>query len=345
MGSLSSNAILAKARSMYSKKLKQNDYDELLKRRNISDMVAYLKSDSPYSHVLSAIKDNTVHRGQLESLLNKEYYERTSRLVRYASKSELSFYKVGVISGEITLLLNKIRILNSEIYTDFDLDIPEYLVAQASFNIYGLINAKTYEDIMKLVENTPYYEVLASLKPKDDEPMDYNLLEIELKRVYFSTYVRVVKKLYRGKKQKDLLNVLYTIIELQNITKIYRLKKYFNATPEHIKSVLFLEYSRMPKSFMEELVMSRDTAEFLRKLAESPYRLFIDDHEFVYIEYHTDKIKYNLAKRYMRFSTDPALVYMTYSIILMMEIDNLKHIIEGIRYGESAASIEEMLIY
>lgn len=345
MGSLSSNAVSAKARSMYAKKLTQNDYDELLKRRNISDMVAYLKSDTEYANVLSDIKENTVHRGQLEALLNKEYYERTSRLIRYASKSEMEFYKIGVVSGEIELLLNKIRILNSEIYTGFDLDIPEYLASQASFNIYGLINASTYDDILELVKKTKYYDVLASLRPKDDEPMDYNILEIELKRVYFSTYVSVVKKLYRGKKQKDLLTVLYTMIELQNITKIYRLKKYFHATPQHIKSTLFMEYSRMPRSFLEELIATPDATTFLRKLAESSYRLFVDDQDFVYIEYYTEKIKYNLAKRYMRFSTDASLVYMTYSIILNIEVDNLKHIIEGIRYEEPASSIEKMLIY
>ena len=40
---------------------------------------------------------------------------------------------------------------------------------------------------------------------------------------------------FKGKKQKDLLTMIYTVIELQNITKIYRLKKYFNAPSEDIK--------------------------------------------------------------------------------------------------------------
>lgn len=345
MKSLSSNAISAKARSMYAGKLTQNDYDELLKRRSLADMVSYLKSETRYANVLVDLKENTVHRGQLEALLNKEYYERTSRLIRYASKSELEFYHVGVISGEIELLLDKIRILHSEIYTGFDLDIPEYLAKHASFNIYGLINADTYGEVMELVKDTKYYDVLASLQPKGDERIDYNILEIELRRVYYSTYVAVVKKLYRGKKQKDLLNVLYTMIELQNISKVYRLKKFFNASPQHIKSTLFLEYSRMPRSFMEELIATPDASAFLKKLAESPYHLYVDEQEFVYIEYYTDKIKYHLAKRNMRFATDAALVYITYSILLTIEIDNLKHIIEGIRYQEPASSIEKMLIY
>ncbi len=60
---------------------------------------------------------------------------------------------------------------------------------------------------------------------------------------------------------------------------------------------------------------------------------------------NTEKIKYNLAKRFLRFSTDSALVYMTYKIVYQVEIDNLKHIIEGLRYGETPSQIESMLIY
>ena len=345
MGSLSSNAILAKARSMYARKLTEDDYSELLKRRSVSDIVTYLRNETEYANVLEDLKENTVHRGQLEALLSKEFYARSSRLMRYASKSELDFYNLGVISGEIEILLNKIRTLNSEIYTGYDLAIPEYLAKKGSFNIYGLINANTYDDILELVKGTVYYKTLIELKPKKDEPMDYNILEVQLKRVYFKIYTDTIKRLYKGKKQKDLLNVLYTMIELQNITKIYRLKKFFNATPAHIEETLFMEYSRMPKSVMADLIAAPDADSLLKKLSESQYKFYVDEKEYVYIEYYAEKIKYNLAKRYMRFSTDAALVYMTYEIIFNIEIDNLKHIIEGIRYGEPASSIEKMLIY
>ena len=34
-----------------------------------------------------------------------------------------------------------------------------------------------------------------------------------------------------------------------------------------------------------------------------------------------------------------------YKIVYQVEIDNLKHIIEGLRYGEAPSQIEAMLIY
>ena len=61
--------------------------------------------------------------------------------------------------------------------------------------------------------------------------------------------------------------------------------------------------------------------------------------------YYADSIQYNIAKRYMRFSNSAPLVYMTYCILQRIEIDNLKHIIEGIRYNQPVSKIENTLIY
>lgn len=346
MSSFSSNAILAKARSMYSQRLTEQNYEELLKRRDVNDLANYLKSDTVYNEILSSFKEGTIHRGQLEALLNKEIFLRLDRLARYAPKNEAKFYKLGIIEIEIQLILQKIRIVTSKIYTGYDIEIPDYLGKNASFHIYNLLGVEDYEGILECLKGTKYYDALFKYRPsKEDEHFDTNLLELELKHIYYYEYIETVKKLYKGKKQKDLLTMLNTSIELQNITKIYRLKKYFHATPDQIREVLFMESSRIPKSKMEELIVAKDASEFLRVLADSPYKLYVDDSEFVYIEYYTEKIKYYLARRYMRFSTDSALVYMTYKIVYQIEIDNLKHIIEGIRYGEAPSQIAKMLIY
>ena len=61
---------------MYSHRLTEQNYEELLKRRSINDLVAYLKSETAYSDILSDIKEINIHRGQLENLLNKEIFLR-----------------------------------------------------------------------------------------------------------------------------------------------------------------------------------------------------------------------------------------------------------------------------
>ena len=72
---------------------------------------------------------------------------------------------------------------------------------------------------------------------------------------------------------------------------------------------------------------------------------YMDEKEYIYIEYYAEKIKYNLSKRIMRFSSSPPLVFMTYIILHQIEIMNLVNIVEGIRYGMNEEQIEKTCIF
>ena len=102
-------------------------------------MVAYLKSETVYSDILADLKDVNVHRGQLEALLNKELFLRLNRLMKFASKEELKFYKLGVVELEIQLILTKARLIVSDMYTGCEIEISEYLNKYASFDLYWFI--------------------------------------------------------------------------------------------------------------------------------------------------------------------------------------------------------------
>ena len=224
MSSFSSNAILAKARSMYSRRLTEQNYEELLKRRSINDMVAYLKSETVYSNILGELKETNIHRGQLENLLNKEIFLRLDRLMRYASKKELEFYRLAVTELEIQLILTKTRLIVSDMYTGYEIEIPEYLNKYASFNLYGLLSVNNYDGLIEVMKTTKYYKTLLKYKPEENQPLNSNMLELDFKHIYYQEYTDTVKRLFKGKKCKDLLTMINTSIELQNITKIYRLK-------------------------------------------------------------------------------------------------------------------------
>ena len=75
-----------------------------------------------------------------------------------------------------------------------------------------------------------------------------------LQSLYYENIVETIKKHFKGSVQKDLLNILYTSIELKNISKIYRYKQYFHESEDSIRSSLFLQYSRLPKDMMNRLI-------------------------------------------------------------------------------------------
>lgn len=340
---LSANALCAKAKAMYGKRIQNEGYMDLCRKQSVGEVVTYLKSQTKYSDVLSDINVRNVHRHQLEVSLQKEYFERCARLMKYVPRSSQQFYLQEVMKIEIDIILDKVSGLKEE-GNVFSLDLPSYLASKTSFNIYELMNIESFQELIEFFKGTKYETIICAFDFTKD--IDFNDLEKQLIELYYDSYIKMIKKLYKGKMQKQLLSILYTSIELNTITKIYRLKKYFNAPSDQIRKVVSLKYNRLPKTVIESMVEAKDAKQFMQILAQSKYSVYTDpDDEFVYIEYYVEKIKYNVAKRYMRFSNEAPLVYITYCILQKIELDNLKHIIEGIRYNRDASSIEEMLIY
>ena len=57
-----SNAILAKARAMYGRRLTARNYQELLNCRDLPDLISYLKTRTSYSEALQAANPATTHQ-------------------------------------------------------------------------------------------------------------------------------------------------------------------------------------------------------------------------------------------------------------------------------------------
>ncbi|WP_294579720.1 V-type ATPase subunit [uncultured Thomasclavelia sp.] len=340
---LSSNALCAKAKAMYGNRLKEEAYSELCRKQTLGDMVTYLKTQTNYSDALKELNVRNVHRHQLEAALNKEYFNRCARLMKYAPAKNLDFYRQEIVAIEVDLIVDKIISIKEQDQASFSLEIPDYLANKMSFNIYGLINVDNYKDLVTYLKRTRYYPILVDFD--FTTPIDINGLERKLKTLYYQVYVELIKKYFRGKEQRELLDLINTSIELANITKIYRYKKYFNETEEAIRNSLFLQSARISLKMYDQLIESRDAEAMIKLLSESKYNVYLGENDYPYIEYYIEEIKYNIAKWHMRFSGSAPLVYLTYSILQKIEIDNLKHIIEGIRYKRDASSIEETLIY
>ena len=341
----SANAITTKAKAMYGRRLKSEDYQALVKKKNISEIASYLKSETDYSSSLALVKENSIHRGELEELLKKEMFDRECRLIRYAGNAHRDFYRSGVIKGEIDVILSKIRLFNSSLYSEFASAIPYYLNPYTCFDLDELSKVADYTELCELLKKTPYAKVLNNYRPAENGFIDYVEIETALNKYFYDTIVSIIKSNFKGKTQKDCLTIFFTSIELLNISKIYRLKKYYHTKPEEIRKMLMLDYMRISKTMMNDLIEAADAESFMNMLSKSPYRIFRDSDDYVYIEYYAEQIKYHLSKRHMRFSSNAELVFMTYSILHNIEVNNLINIIEGVRYGVAPETIEKTCIY
>ena len=80
---VSSNAILAKSRAMYGRRLTERNYTELLNCHSVNEVANYLKNRTAYADIFEGTTTTDIHRGQLETMLKKRVFDQYASLCRY----------------------------------------------------------------------------------------------------------------------------------------------------------------------------------------------------------------------------------------------------------------------
>ena len=341
-----SNAIVSKARSIYGNSLKEVDYLELLKKRTVSEIANFLKTKPNYQEKLKNISESNAHRGHLEALLKENLFDQSIRLMKFVHLKDKKFYALNLIKLESELILTTIRSIMSEDEEDSFTSIPLYFDKHTKIEVTKLAQAKNYIQILDAIKKTNYHQLLLPYLIKTEiKSLEYLDIEHVLEEYYYKESLKVINKYYRGKIRKDLINIFSTRVEISNIIKIYRLKRFYKAPKEIISKSLIHIYARITKAKMEEIIALENENDILKHLQSSEYNKFTDDKEYVYIEYFGEKIEYNLAKKYIYFSNKAPLVFQAFIMLNDLEVNDIINIIEGIRYQIDESEIKKMLIY
>lgn len=345
MANYAGNAIIAKAKSLYGKRLRPEDYEELLNFNSVPEIVGYLKRNDKYTNTLEEIVDLSLHRGQLEDLIKKSYFDNLTRLVKFVSTTDHKFYELDMIKREITIILTSIRAIISGSIEESIRDLPMFFRQHASFDIEELSKSLTMKGLMSALQGTRYYDLIMPFYTDDPSEIRYPDIEHSLFVKYHEIVLKRINKYYSGNLRRQLLDIYQSKVEVENIIKIYRLKKFYNANEMDIMNTLITEKIRMSKEKLKELINLKDPDDILKVLSRSEYKVFQDEDDYIYIEYLAGRIKYNLAKRYMYFSAYPPIVYAVYIFLNEIEQSNIFNIIEGVRYDLQKEDIKKMLIY
>lgn len=342
------NATVAKARTFYGKRLKEEDYRELLKKTTISEIAEYLKRNTHFSDCLSNIDTNSVHRGYLEDILNRETFNEYVRLCNFQKLNEISFFNYRYINSEINVILRCIIYINAGTIEKFIDTISPYLAKHASFDMMKLGEVRTYNDLLDILQKTPYYDIIKDQKPDDNG--NYNCTEIDvLLKTYYVNWVKdAIKRDFSGSVQKDMLEITGTLYDLSNVYNAFRYKAFSGADYEEISHILFPVPSNIKKFRFYELMNTNTAEEYIDILKNTGYgRMMTVDNPDISrasINHDIEVLRNRFAKNYLRKSTNAAVSIYTILFLLTTEVKNIITIIEGIRYGVPAQSIEEMLV-
>ena len=143
---MSSMALIGKARSIYGKRMTHYDYEELMKKTSVSEVCEYLKINTHYTDTLAAYNEATIHRGQLEVLIERDTFETYIRLKSFndlISKKDIFSYLTKRL--EIREILYCIQLMNAKKHDEYITALPSYFIKHASFDLVRMAKSKTFE--------------------------------------------------------------------------------------------------------------------------------------------------------------------------------------------------------
>lgn len=344
LSTLSSNVILAKARAMFGRRLREEDYEAMIKCRTVGELAAYLKKNTRYAEPLATVNETTVHRGYLEVLLRRQLFHDYASLCRYELSVGEHFSDYIIEKGEIEQIIHCLRLLGAGRAHEYLFSLPVFYTRYMRFDLFALSKVNTYEELLAVLKGTPYASILAHFTPEPGRLPDFTAIENALYTHFYQSVYDIIDRHAPRSTRSELRELFGGLIDLQNISHILRLKRYYAAGPDYIRSVLLPFRYRLSQKQLEALLAAPTAQEALRTLRDSAYGKLLGEFSAETIDDAAGRMNFAHCLRKLRFSTHPSVVMLSYLALTEIELDNVTNIIEGIRYQLSPKEIGGMLV-
>ncbi len=323
-------SINAKLKGMYSKRLKNDDLQDLAKQNNLKSAVAILKNKSSSLNVLSEDAD----REQIEKVLNGEIIYDIEKIVKYLDKNDTQIFNLLISKYEIRCIKRAIKLLYSKNEYDENIKIWTNTIFT---DLKGLESIKSIDEFLKIINNTKYKKILK--KYFENKNTEYSIFEIEneLDKMY-------LKSIYNSAgNNKNLKKMIGAKIDFTNILWIYRMKKYYNFSEDKIeKSTIDINYA-LKKNQILSLVKAKNIEELNEILKKTVYSNISTDDIY---ELECNMKKYLHGLYIKNFKSNLLSINCIYSYLNLVELENkdIISIIEAVRYGIDKEKLLKKLI-
>ena len=335
-----SNAVIAKARAKYGKRLTEKDLIAMTKCTSVDEIVRYLKSYTSYYLYLDKVS-NSIHRGNLENILKEKLFENFLSLCRYNSdRSPITKYILR--RTEIRELIRMVTLLSIGKPEEYIFTLPIYFIDHAQIDLQALSKVRTHNDLITALEYTDYQKIIRLYRP--DQDGIYNIPDIEYALQTHSVQLLYddINRIKNKKARTQLLTIIDRLCDNHNYTRIMRLKKYYHQKNELIRHYL-LPFGSLTGRNLDRIFSEESYEEVRAALANNTAvgrrAQKIDIHHEMAVQG-----RYNACHRELYFSTNPDVVLLSYFIVSETELTNLITIIESVRYSIDSKIIQEMLI-
>lgn len=337
-------AVSGKTRAMAGKLLKPHDYHEIIQKKTVNEVAAYLKYNTHYSEVLADINEAEIHRGQLENVLRRQYVRDYEKLAHFSTKSQKKFINLLYLKLEIENLKLLLRLFEAG-HADYSVleESLLFLSRNEKLDVHKLALSKNLGEFISALKGTDYAEVLRPYASMDQDARLFHL-EMALDLYYLRKLHDVSTHLLSGSDRKIAMELNGIEIDFFNIMWIYRIKKYYKFDRELIYTYIMPYYGKIRRSTVDALISAKNPDEFLKVLEGTPYAEFFADEEEGAFERRYNDFLYRIHRK--RFVQQPFSVasIISYLKLREFELNNIISAIEGIRYRLAPEEIRKFII-
>lgn len=337
------DAIIAKARSIYGKRLTAEDYNNLLHKGNVSGVVSYLKDTERYRKVFANINESQIHRGQVEQLLSKEVFELYLRLCRFMSADKSSFCNYLIKETEIKQIISALMYINAGSADGYLLEMPVYIMDYISFDMMKLSKASDYGQVLEVLADTPYYKVLKPVLSSGGS-QDLDECAVALYAWYVHWAFKAIERQYKGSDANALKEIFLRQSDLSNIMMCYRKRSLFNEDADRIKKSLRSNHYRVTPAMIDEILAQSDADAKLLALLKRLYFKGKIEYDPENLETAIRQYNCNFYKKQLSFSSNGTMALYSLMGLCEVERSNLQKIIEAVRYNRSPEETEKLLV-
>jgi V/A-type H+-transporting ATPase subunit C len=328
----------AKVRSLYGRRLTQEDFKTLTNMKSVSDVTVFLKSHPGWRDSLAALDPMNVHRNQLEDALKHGMLREHFRIHKFMFSSGAELYQQPVWRAEQDEILSCYANISAGKPDGYSPILHTDFRKHSRIDFSALAGCRDWASLLSSVSKTDFYPILRNLRIPETGLPDIASVEWVMQSYVFSRLFSAAKNRASGKTRKMLESLAGSQVDLINIGRIIRIRNFFPDAWQDYAHLLLPFSGKIPLSFLRELHDASDEERASNLLRQTPYKKLFEKTKFRYIEEYYNNYMYEFSMRALRANTPSALSVIAYLNLKEIELQNIIKTAECIRYGKTPES-------
>lgn len=313
-------AVYTKIRTRFGKRLSFDDYIKLANLSLVREIAEHLKN----TKFSDSLKDYTyveLHRGKLENVLytHSLFDGYSACMYDKAIGDSLSFLILQ--KEEIDELISFLCCLKAGEPSNYILNLSLAKNKLAELDLSALSRVSSIGELKTFLRGTRYYKYISSLLTDDFSVRE---IDLALKKAFYRSAERRIRA---SGAAEGALKILFLKAEIEDINLYFRALNFFPNSLKKIRPYLINRPALLKKSESVKLFSCTDIDSFNQILLDSKYSGEIQSSGELSVRLFIKALIKNI-----HFSSDPFLVLLSYIFYLEEEYNDLKTIIESVRY-------------